>query len=187
MPTFLSDPSTPFYTLLGALVIILGLVALRRQKRADLVNLAIGAAVLLAVFLIDQAVDSPREEVENVVKDMGRTAQSSDYDGVFQHVSESFNYKGKNKQAARQAAETARGYFPEGIRIWGLTRNGFKEIDDSTAEQEFDAQFVNAPQTRHRCVGVFKKENGVWKMTSFRLYAVVGNGSTDQEVTPPGL
>jgi hypothetical protein len=185
MPTFLSDPSTPFYTLLGALVIILGLVALRRQKRSDLVNLGIGAVVVLAVFLIDRAVESPREEVEHVVNDMARAAEKSDYDAVFQNVSDSFSYKGKDKKVARQAAEMAKGYFPGGIRLWGVTRDRFKETGDSTAEQEFDAQFVDGPQTRHRCVGVFKKENGVWKMTTFRLYPVVGN--TDEEVTPPGL
>ena len=185
MPTFLSDPTTAFYTVLGALVIILGLVALRRQQRKDLVNLGIGAVVLLAVFLIDRAFDSPREEVEHVVNDMTRTAEKSDYDGVFAHVSDSFSYRGKDKKTARQAAETAKGYFPEGIRIWGATRNRFKEIDGSTAEQEFDAQFVSGPQTRHRVVGVFVKEGGAWKLKTFRLYPVVGN--TDEEVVPPGL
>jgi hypothetical protein len=187
MPTALSDPSRTFYILLAVIVVILGAVALRRQKKADVISFAIAAAVLLLVFLVDRAVDSPREEVDHVVAAMASAGQTANYDAVFQHVSDSFSYKGKNKQAARQAAETSRTYFPEGIRIWGVTPAGFKHLDDTTAEQEFDAQFVNGPQTRHRCIGVFKKENGVWKMTTFRLYPVVGTADPNQEATIPGL
>ncbi|HVK12570.1 MAG TPA: hypothetical protein VM597_27725 [Gemmataceae bacterium] len=185
MLSYFADPSRTLYLLLGAIVIVLGLIALRRQKRSDLINLGIGALVLLVVFLIDRTTDSPREAVGEVVTDMARAAEKSDYDAVFQHMSESFDYKGKDKKAARQAAEMSKSYFPEGIRIWGVSRERFKEIDASTAEQEFDAQFVSGPQTRHRCVGVFKKEGDAWKLKTFRLYSVVGN--TDQEVTPPGL
>jgi hypothetical protein len=188
MPTALSDPSSSFYILLGAIVVVLGAIALRRQKRSDLVSFGIAAAILLAVFLIDRAVESPREGVDRALTQIGTAGQANDYDGMFKHVSESLNYKGKSKHAARDAAEMAKRYFNDGIRIWGADRKGFKLIDETTAEQEFDAQFVNAPQTRHSCVGIFKKEDGEWRLTSFRLYPVVGgDGEKKQEVTPPGL
>src|SRR5262249_25495090 len=63
MPTVLSDPSPTLYVILGALVIIFGAIAARRQKRSDVINFAIPAVLLLALFLIDRAFESPREQV----------------------------------------------------------------------------------------------------------------------------
>ena len=190
MPTALSDPSTALYAVLAVAALVLGLIALRRQKRSDAINFAIPAAALLAVFLIDRAVEGPRETVARKLREMEAATQAKKYDDLFQHVSDQFTYKGMNKNGLREKAKMAEGYFPEGLRIWNATRANFKPVDETTIEQEFDVQPVNSPQFRHQCVGVFKKEaDGEWRLVTFRLYPVVGGdgGGQRQEVTPPGL
>ena len=190
MPTALSDPSTALYAVLGVAALILGLIALRRQKRSDVINFAIPAAALLTVFLIDRFIESPRETVARKLREMEAASQARKYDDMFQHVSDQFSYRGHNKKALREKANLAENYFPEGLRIWNATRPNFKQVDETTIEQEFDVQPVNSPQFRHQCVGVFKKEaDGEWRMVTFRLYPVVGGGGGGerQEVVPPGL
>ena len=189
MPDFLADPSFTLYVVLGAMVVVLGAIALRRQKRADLITFGVGAAVLLAVFLIDRAVESPREHVVRKLQEMEASSQAKKYDDVFKHVSDQFQYRSLDKAGLRSRATMAEVHFPEGVRIWNLTRNNHKVTADGAIEQEFDVQPVNNPQFRYQCVGVFKKEaDGEWRLVTFRLYPVVGgDASGRQEVTPPGL
>jgi hypothetical protein len=188
MPTFLADPSTALYAILGVVALGFGVVAARRQKRSDAINFAIVAVVLLAVFLIDQAFESPREAVARKLKEMESASQANKYDDLFKHVSDKFQYKGIDKKGLREKANLAATFFPEGVRIWNVNRPNFKQVDDGTVEQEFDVQPVNSPQFRHQCVGVFKKEaDGQWRLTTFRLYPVVSEGGERQEVSIPGL
>ena len=187
MPTALSDPSTALYAVLGVAALVLGLIAVRRQKRSDVINFAIPAAALVAVFLIDRFVESPRETVVRKLREMEAASQARKYDDMFQHVSEQFKYQSLDKKALREKARQAENYFPEGLRIWNATRPNFKQVDETTIEQEFDVQPVSGPQFRHLCVGVFKKEGDEWRLVTFRLYPVVdaGGGGQRQEVTLP--
>jgi len=188
MPTFLSDPATALYVVLAVAVLVTGVLAARRQRRTDVINFAIPAVALLALFVIDQVYESPRETVARTLKEMESASQGRKYDELFKHVSEKFQYKSLDKKGLREKANLAEGYFPEGVRIWNVNRANFKQIDESTIEQEFDVQPVNHPEGRYQCVGVFKKEaDGEWRMVTFRLYPVVGGGEGRQEVTPPGL
>jgi hypothetical protein len=190
MPDFLADPTTTMYVVLGAMVAILGVLALRRQKRSDVITFVIGVVLLAALFLIDRSYDSPRELVVKKLDQMETASKANDYDEVFKHISDQFQYKSLNKKALRDRADIARSYFPEGVELWNYdARRDFKEMVDGSVEQEFDVQPVGQPQFRHRCVGVFKKEaDGEWRLVTFRLYPVVGGAEGGrQEVTPPGL
>jgi hypothetical protein len=188
MPTFLSDPSTTLYVVLAVAVLVTGVLLAKRQRRTDLINFAIPAAILLAVFVIDRMFESPREAVARSLREMESASQARKYDDLFKHVSDKFQYKSLDKKGLREKASMAEGYFPEGVRIWNVNRANFKQLDDATIEQEFDVQPVNSPQFRYQCVGVFKQEaDGEWRMTTFRLYPVVSGGEGRQEVTPPGL
>ena len=185
MPTFLADPSTALYAILAVAVLVTGVIAAKRQKRSDLINFLIPTAALVAVFLIDQAYESPRETVARTLKEMESASQAKRYDDLFKHVSDKFQYKSLDKKGLREKASLAEGYFPEGVRIWNVTRENFHPKDDGSVEQEFDVQPVSSPQFRYICVGVFKQEaDGQWRLVTFRLYPVVGER---QEVTPPGL
>ncbi|HEX3150846.1 MAG TPA: hypothetical protein VHR66_22400 [Gemmataceae bacterium] len=189
MPTFFSDPSTAEYAILALAALVLGGVAARRQKKADVILFGVVAALLAAVAIIDFAVESPRETVVRTLKEMEAASQAKKYDDLFKHVSEKFQYKALDKKGLREMAKLAETQSPEGMRIWNTNRANFKLIDDNTIEQEFDVQPVNAPQYRHQCVGVFKKEaDGEWRLTTFRLYSIVSGGEGPrQEVSPPGM
>ena len=191
MPTFLTDPTSTMYIVFGAMVVILGGLALRRQKKSDVITFVVAAVLLLGLYLIDRAYESPREQVVRTLQEMESTSQARKYDELFQHVSDNFRYKSLDKKALRERAAVAEGYFPEGVRIWNLTRNNFKPMEDGSIEQEFDVQPVNNPQFRYQCVGVFRQEaDGKWRLVTFRLYPVVGGseaGGKREEVTPPGL
>jgi hypothetical protein len=188
MPTLLSDPTSTMYVVFGTMVVILGALALRRQKKSDVITFAVGAVLLLILFLIDRAYESPREHVARKLREMESASQARKYDELFKHVSDDFKYKSLDKTALRARASVAEGYFPEGVRIWNVTRNNFKVMQDGTIEQEFDVQPVNNPQFRYQCVGVFKQEtDGEWRLITFRLYPVVSGDGKREEVTPPGL
>jgi hypothetical protein len=188
MPTILSDPPLAVYAILGVIVLVLGVLAAKRQKKADGLTFLAGLAILLVWLLIDFMVDSPRESVAKTLKEMEAASQARKYDDLFKHVSETFQYKSLDKKGLRDKATLAEQFFPEGVRIWNVNRGNFNQVDETTIEQEFDVQPVGSPQFRYQCVGVFKKESdGQWRMTTFRLYNVVNEGPTRQEVTPPGL
>jgi hypothetical protein len=188
MPTLLSDPPLAVYAILGVIVLVLGVLAARRQRRADGLTFLAGLAVLLALLVCDWRFDSPRESVARTLKEMEAASQSRKYDDLFQHVSDKFDYRGHNKKSMREKAAQAEPYVSEGFRFWNVSRANFRQLSDTRAEQEFDVQVIGNPATRRVCVGVFELEaDGQWRMTTFRIYPVVNNGPDRQEEVPPGL
>jgi hypothetical protein len=184
MPTAFSDPSPTLYLILGILVVILGAIALRRQRRSDVINFLIPAALLLALFLIDLAVESPREQVVASIREMETATQNKKHSDVFKHVSNDFRYKSLDKKQLQDRAQLVEA-LPnwEGLKVTDLSREGFVQKDANTAEQRFDVMPLRMPGTEYRyeCVATFKNENGRWMLTTFRLT------KDEHEVNPPGL
>src|SRR5262249_2681189 len=110
MPTLLADPTRTMYIVFGAMVVILGAMALRRQKKVDVITFVISAVLLLALFLIDWAYESPREKVVRTLEEMKSASQARNYDDVFKHISNDFKYKSLDKKAFRERATIAEGY-----------------------------------------------------------------------------
>jgi hypothetical protein len=189
MPTLISDPTSTMYIVFGAMVVILGALALRRQKKSDVITFVVAAVLLIAMFLVDRLVETPREQVERKLKEIQSASQARNYDEAFKHVSESFHYRSLDKKALREKARLGEQYFPEGVSIFQVNRSDFKEMTDGTIEQEFAVQPKNNGQFRYQCVGVFKKDpDGEWRLFTVRFYPVVGgSGGQREEVTPPGL
>jgi hypothetical protein len=189
MPTLISDPTSTMYIVFGAMVVILGALALRRQKKSDVITFVVAAVLLLALYLIDRAVESPREQAVRKLKEIESASQARNYDDAFKHVSDSFQYRSWDKKGLREKARMGEQYFPEGISIFDVKRSDFKEMVDGSIEQEFAVQPKGNPQFRYQCVGVFKKESdGEWRLTTVRFYPVVtSGGGPREEVTPPGL
>ncbi len=184
MPTFLSDPSTALYVVLAVAVLVTGVLAAKRQRRTDLINFAIPAAALLAVFVIDQMYESPRETVARNLKEMEAASQGRRYDDLFRHVSEKFQYKSLDKKGLREKARAVEGLTEfEGLKIVNLGRQGFVQKDPTTVEQTFDVMPLRTVgnEYRYECTATFKDEGGMW-----RLVGVVFR-QNGQEVTPPGL
>jgi hypothetical protein len=184
MPTVLSDPSPTLYVILAAVVVVLGAIALRRQKRSDVINFAIPAVVLLALYLIDMAVESPREQIVKNIQEMETATQNKKHADVFKHVSDSFKYKSLDKKGLEEKAQLVEA-LPnwEGIKVIGLDRKGFAPKDATTAEHRFEVQPLRMPGTEYRydCIVTFKKEGEQWRVVGLRFE------KDGKEVTPPGL
>ena len=108
MPNVLADPPSSVYVMLGAMVVILLAIAMRRQKKGDVVTLVIGAIVFLAILIIDRAVESPREQVVRKIAEMGAASRNRNYDDIFKHISESFKHKSLDKKSLREKARADR-------------------------------------------------------------------------------
>lgn len=183
MPTFLTDPTPTLYILLGTMVIVLGSIALRRQKRGDLISFAIAAAVLVALFLIDRVEESPREEVVRKIAEMGTASRDKKTADVFKHVSESFKYKSLDKKGLQDKARQAESFGFGGISQYAVDRSRFKEIDGTTVEQGFGVKHNGQPEIPFTVLGTFKKDaDGQWRLVSFKLYDPIN--STDEKDIP---
>jgi hypothetical protein len=183
MPTLLSDPSTSLYVILGVISVILGSIALRRQKRSDAINFAIPLAALVALFLIDYFVESPREQVVKAIQEMETATQNKKHEDVFKHVSEKFQYESLDKKGLQEKAKHAESIeMWKGIRVAGLQRKGFT-LKGDIAEQKFYVEPLGYPVGEYQfdCTAFFKKEGERWMLTGF---IIEKNG---QKVTPPGL
>ena len=187
MPTLLSDPTRPMYILFGAMVVILGALALRRQKKSDIITFVVAAVLLLVLYIIDRSVESPREQVVRKIDEMKSASQSKKYDDLFKHVSDSFNYKGLDKKALRDKAHLAEQYF-DGIEAWDYGRNDFKIVDDTTVQQGFLVQPKNSnnPALQRYVVATFKKEGEEWRLKTFAIYDPIKK-TNDAELGIPGL
>ena len=184
MPTALSDPSTALYGVLLVATLVLGMIALRRQRRSDAINFAIPAAALLAVFLIDRFVESPRESIVRVLREIEAASQNKDYDNAFKHISDDFKYQSHDKKGLRERAQALQALSQvEGIKIPSADRRGFTQKDETTAEQVFEVMPLGVPGNtyRYEVVGTFKKEKEQW-----RLVGVVFK-KDGEVVTPTGL
>ena len=186
MPTLLSDPTRAMYIVLGAMVVILGATALRRQKKSDVITFAVAAVLLLVLYIIDRSFESPREQVVRNIQEMGAASQSKKYDDLFKHVSDSFDYKGLDKKALREKARLAEQYF-DGIEAWDYGRNDFKIVDDTTVTQGFLVQPKNSgnPAYQRYVVATFKKEGEAWRLKKFALYDPIKK-TNDAELGIPG-
>jgi hypothetical protein len=184
MPTALSDPSPTLYLILGVLVVILGAVVVRRQRRSDLINFLIPAALLLALFVADRMFESPREQVVVTIREMETATQNKKHAEVFKHVSKDFKYRSLDKAGLEEKARMVE-VLPnwEGIKVIDLNREGFVKKDANTIEQKFDVQPLRMPGTEYRyeCIATFKNENGRWMLVGFRLM------KDGNEASPPGL
>ncbi len=185
MPTFLSDPSIALYIVLAVAVLVTGVLLARRQKRSDLINFAIPAAALLAVFVIDQMFESPRETAVRKIQEMGRASRDKKYDDVLKHVSDSFKYRSLTKKDLRERAHQAEAMGFGGVSEYDLARSRFKEIDADTIEQGFRVKHNGSPELHFYVVGTFKKDpDGEWRLTTFRLFDPI-NQNDEKEL--PGL
>lgn len=190
MPVFFSDPSPTSYVIVAIMVAVLAGNYLRSQRRRDLLPLIGGVAVLLAVFLIDRFVESPREESMRRMQEMSAASASKKWDDMFKNVSESFAYKGANggttdKKALREKVRSVEAMIDKGFVVWDFTRSDFRQIDDKNAEIGFRAQVKERPETVHYVKATFTKDpDGQWRMAGFTCYEPI---NTKERRSIPGL
>jgi len=174
MPTFLSDPSISLYIILSVLVFVLIGIWINRRQQGDLIRLLAGVAVLVAVFLIDRFVESPREESTRKMQEIAAATKAKSADGVGQHISESFEYNGMNKAKLLDWVKSVYGNSQfEGIDTSGYGRSEFEKIDDNKVIIVFEVwpTSYGLPEYRHFCKATFAKDpDGQFRMWTFSLY-----------------
>ena len=188
MPAVLSDPSPTLYAILAILVAALAANWLRNRKRGDLVRFLAGAAVLVAVVVIDKLVESPREETARNMREIVTATKEKKVDDLMKHLSDSFNWNGMKKDQFKEMVKgvMSRSEF-NGVDIDGLTRGDFETVDDNKVKIGFDAwpTGYGIPDYRYYCKATFVKDpDGQFRMQTFDLYKKRGD---EKPVTPEQL
>jgi hypothetical protein len=190
MPVFLSDPSPTAYAIVVMIVGVLAGIYLRSRKRKDLYPLIGGVAVLIAVFVIDRLVESPREEAMRRMQEMSAATANKKWDDVFKNISESFNYKGSgggqtDKKSLREKVRSIEAMLEKGFVVFDFNRSDFKQIDDKNSEIGFRAQLKERPESVTYVKARFTKDpDGEWRMSGFDCYEPI---NTNERRTIPGL
>jgi hypothetical protein len=174
MPTALSDPSTTLYILLGTMAIIFGAIFANRQSRKSFIQFAIAGGCLLALYLIDKAVESPREESVRKVEEIARATQNNTVSSVMNHFSDEFKYGSTTKKDVANKLNTLRQRWSEwtGGEAWDFSRENYKQISENTLTIGFRGQARGFPIVSEKYVrATFKKESdNQWRMTQVEFF-----------------
>ena len=193
MPTALSDPSPTLYAFLVILVLVLAGVWYRKQKTGNLIRLIAAVVAILTVFLIDRFVESPREEASRKVQEMAKASQEKNWNGILEHISDSFVYKGPfgskidKKEFASKLKQTEAIPEFKGFVILDMHRADYRIIDASNSQLGFGAKLKEYPDMWWIMATFIKDPDGQWRMSGFNRYDAV---KTDQRSPPlpiPGL
>jgi hypothetical protein len=191
MPVFISDPSPTTYVIIAIMVAALGGFYFRSRKTKDLFPLIGGAAVLLTLILIDRFVESPREEATRKMNEMSAASARKKWDEVFTNVSESFIYKSgsgmtqTDKKGLREKVRSVESMIDKGFVVWNMSRDDFKQMNDTTLEIGFSAKVKDRDETTSYVKAIFTKDSdGQWRMSSFICYEPI---NTKERRILPGL
>jgi hypothetical protein len=188
MPTALSDPSLALYVILIVVAAVTGMMWSRNRSRSNRINFGIAAAALLALFLIDWFVESPREEAARRVQEMAALASNPpNPDQFVEHVSASFIYNGKDREAVRHSG------------AWGLVRqhnaqvtvSGLGKGDDFTqhSESEVEIGFYAKAQVpsgerllRYIKARFVRDPDGAWRVKTMKFYSPGVSGQQEDPI-----
>jgi hypothetical protein len=180
MPTFLTDPTSIVFIVLGAIVAVLGAIALRARKKGTTIAFATALAILATVVLIDRLNVSPREATVARLNSMSAATKAMNADDLFRHVSANFRYGTMDKKGLQDRFRSAQGFGLTGLEVWDFNRGDFRQFSETLVEQGFAVQPNGYPQFRKYVVGVFQKESdGEWRMTTFRIYNPINRGQEE--------
>lgn len=187
MPTFLSDPSTSFYLILGIGVFIAAILFVKNRDKQSILQLVGISVLFVGLFLLDFGFESPREACIRAMKEMAEFSKNQSPDQILSHVSESFQYKSMDKNRLREMLKRSElqsiGY--QGFEVWNFMRNQFTPIDETTVEIGFNAQLRGMPQTQKSVFATFKKDpDANWRLSGFAIYPL-GQGKQGQEESIP--
>jgi hypothetical protein len=97
MPTFLSDPTLGVYLVLLLFALAGVGVWVRHRTRPTAIFAAVAVVLLLTLFGIDRAFESPREECVRKVRTMATAANDRNWPSVRTHIAEKFDYTAMTK------------------------------------------------------------------------------------------
>jgi hypothetical protein len=180
MPTFLSDPPQAVYLVLGALLVVTGAIAAQKQDRRAVIPFAVAFFLMLAVFLIDRLIDSPREEAVRRVMQMAMAADQKHPDAFAEHLADevSVGAEGHAKTLTRDELKKHSFWgmlrqFNVHVAVWDFSRDDVKVIDDNTVEIGFmgKGEIPGGQQIPVYCRARFAKQpDSSFKITTLRTF-----------------
>jgi hypothetical protein len=180
MPTFLSDPSLVLYALLGVAFIISLAVWSRRRDRKSL--LAVGGAglLLLGLFLLDRAFESPREEANRRIETLAAAATAVNPDLFVEQLSPSFKHNGADRERVRTAGfwNLIRQHNAR-VAVWGFGKGEFEEIGDNEIEIGFyvkgEAAGFQGALIRRAKARFVRDRDSAWRAKGIKFFSVEEN------------
>lgn len=168
-----ADPPRSLYLVLAVATIITGAVcAYHQTRRSFLAFFGIGS-ILLALYLLDTFVESPREESSRRVKLMAAAATQSNPRAFLEHVASTFEMNGRRKVdlESSPAWGLIRQYSAR-IAVWGFTRDDFRQVNDSEIEIGFSAKAEEGGGAflQRYVRATFIREGDAWRMNAIRFY-----------------
>jgi hypothetical protein len=150
MPTFLSDPPQVVYLILGGLLVITGAIAAQRQDRRTMIPFLGSFLLMLAVFLTDRLVESPREEA---VRRTHMLAMAADAKPPSIPNPEAFGEHLADKVTIYTSATESKTLTRDELKkhpmwhllrvaeahvaVWSFSRDDARQIDENTIEIGF--------------------------------------------------
>jgi hypothetical protein len=180
MPTFLSDPPQLVYIVLGGLLVVTGLIAAQKQDRRSVVPFVVAFFLMLLVFIIDKAVESPREEAVRRITFMALAADAKHPDAFAEHLADKVEIESgtQSKSYTREELKThgfwqTLRHFNVHVAVWGFSRDDVKVIDGNTVEIGFmgKGEVDGGKQIPIYCRATFTKQtDGTFKLTRLRTF-----------------
>jgi hypothetical protein len=122
MPYWLVEGDLTLYAILAAVGLVCVAVWWRTRRRTYAIGAVAVAVAILAFLLLDHFVESEREQMIRKVQEIAHAISHRRLDRAFEHVSEQFDRRGKNKQGFREFAEAhlRRGFVTD-VQVWDFT------------------------------------------------------------------
>ncbi len=186
MPDILADPPQMLYLILGGVLVIAGLITTQRQGRRPLVVFATTFFLIVALFLIDKFVETPREEAVRRSQVLGMAADVKN-PGTFSpevfadQLADtvkiaSVNEAGKTLTRAEVKAhpfwQTLRA-FNVHVAVWGFSRDDAKMIDANNVEIGFlgKGEIDGGKQIPAYVRAIYSRQaDGSFKLSSLRTF-----------------
>ena len=178
MPTFLTNPSTAVYLVLFAFALVTGALVARNQDRRSLIRFGIALAVLLAVYLMDKANESPYEEAVRRITAMAQAANARNPEAFGEHVADTVEYRGSEQpvRLTKRELRTSpfwgllRQYRPR-ITVWDFAKS--ESTSDDTIELRFSGKGEpegGGPMMLDFKATFRKQTDGSWKLIAITSY-----------------
>ena len=188
MPTFLSDPSFTLYVVLILGVFVTGGLLVRKQDRGSLIRASVAALLLLLLFLCDRFYESPREEAVRRVQTMGQAINDRNWDGLFLHVSDKFQYDKYDKKNFRELVALRAQQHTATVAFKNFDRNNFVELPDGQLRVGFDALIFTSSAAERIPLYIeatFKKDaDDQYRMQGFTVYEFINRSPSGIQKLP---
>jgi len=162
-------PTTLYLLLLVAVVVLVALWIRDRQVRW-LALLSIPAALALLLFLLDRAVETPREQIARKLREMALAVERRDVATIHGHLASTFQLAGRDRATFKRYVELA---FREGwvtsIVVWEIR----PQLQENRAEATLNVK-VRGSRVRgaefFRVKTQWTREGEPWRLEGFTVH-----------------